>query len=1321
MADTPTIIQTFYVETFDRTATTWSRWVQRLEGAFTVFETKENLKLHYLLHYMGANTYEILCDKLAPEEPKTKTYKEVVDLLQDFYSPTPLEVAEIFRFQSRKQKDGETVQEFCHALHKLSINCKFGTYLKSAIRNQLVFGMQSKRTQARLLETKDLTLEKVLEIAGSMELTEKDVKQLHGEASTVLAINTRKKKEVSASRVKKSANKAYGSGDVQNGSRNTGNKNYINGSYSNNFNATISCYRCGGTHLATKCSLNKNIVCGACGTKGHLQKVCMKTKKVHNVVEILGIQADDEKYREKFFIHLQVENKKVKFEIDSGSAVTLIGNTLFTCLFPALVLQPTNLKLISYCGTELNIFGYTTVKIQYNNTNYNLNIYVIEGNKQPLVGREWIQKLQLLHLNTYHIKTDGKDKLEILCKKYSSVFDGSMSKITGLQAKLKLKPGSMPVFMKARRVPFKLLPLVDKEINRLVDAGILEKVDSSEWATPIVPVLKSNNTVRLCGDFKVTLNPHLQIDEHPLPTIDELFSSMAGGVSFSKIDLQNAYLQMEVIPENRHLLTLNTHKGLYTCNRLLYGIASAPAIWQREIENILKDIPGVSVFLDDIKITGVTDEIHLQTLEKVFQRLQHFNIKINKDKSTFFQEQIEYCGYLIDRNGIHKSKKKIDAINKMPRPTNITEVRAFIGMINYYGRFFKNLSTILYPLNQLLHKDAKFVWNKHCERCFQTLKEMVQSDEFLVHYDTKLPLTVATDASSYGVGAVLSHVYPDGTERVIQYASQTLSETQRKYSQIDKEAYAIIFAVKKFYQYLYGNQFTLYTDHRPLIRIFSPSKGLPVYTAMRMQHYALFLQSFNYAIKYKNTKEHANADCLSRLPIKGAVPNNCDVVDVFQINTIETLPLTTEQLANETNKDPYLRKIVMFLQKGKEIPKHMRFKLDQNEFGLQQGILMRGYRAVIPKTLQNQILNELHEGHFGIVKMKGLARGICWWPGIDSDIEQLVRSCPNCSIVKSNPKKVETHVWEATNKPFDRVHADFAGPYLNKFFFILVDAYSKFPFVYVIDNITAKTTIRVCKEIFAMFGIPRVFVTDNGRTFCSAEFQNFLKHNNTVSKFTAPYNPATNGQAERFVQTLKKSLTSLKCNSENLYENVQKILMQYRIMPHSFTNHSPSSLMFGRQIRSRVNSFLPKQCVSSTTNIDKKVHEFNEGERVQCRNYHGKNKWLFGNIVKKLGRLHYVINMDDSRVWKRHINQIRKCYTLKPGQTEEDLPSNYDYDAENMQPETNVPFLPERPLKTETDDVRQELHEDQSGGTETQLKPKRTIRLPAKLQDYHLY
>ena len=363
-----------------------------------------------------------------------------------------------------------------------------------------------------------------------------------------------------------------------------------------------------------------------------------------------------------------------------------------------------------------------------------------------------------------------------------------MSAIQGANASIKLKIDAKPVHLKHRPVPFKLLPLIDKELDFLVEKGLLQKIDTSEYATPIVPILKKNNRVRICGDFSVTVNPQIEVDEHPLPSIDELFSSTAGGVVFSKLDLEQAYLQMNLDKESSKILVLNTHRGLYRCKRLWYGVNSAPAIWQRFMENLLKDIEGVTVLLDDILIASKTKVDHMIILDKVFQKLNQFNVKINLEKCEFLQKQIKYCGFVIDKDGLHKDKDKFKAVENMPKPRNVSEVRSFIGMINYYARFIKNFSTILRPLNELLHKEKEFVWSKECDKSFQMAKKAFTSDTFVVHFDPKETLVLACDASPYGIGAVLSHRYADNTEKPIIFISHTLNKVQKKYAQIDKEA-----------------------------------------------------------------------------------------------------------------------------------------------------------------------------------------------------------------------------------------------------------------------------------------------------------------------------------------------------------------------------------------------------------------------------------------------------------------------------------------------------------------------------------------------------
>lgn len=786
--------------------------------------------------------------------------------------------------------------------------------------------------------------------------------------------------------------------------------------------------------------------------------------------------------------------------------------------------------------------------------------------------------------------------------------------------------------------------------------------------------MKAQNKVRLCGDYKLTVNKNLLVDEYPLPTIDELFANMAGGDKFSKIDLAQAYLQMTVRSEDQPILTLNTHLGLFQPTRLMYGVASAPAIFQREISQILQGIPGVSVFLDDVKITGPDDETHVARVQEVLRRFERYNMRVNVNKCDFFADSIQYCGYIIDRKGIRKMEQKIKAINEMPQPKNKEEVRAFVGLVNYYGRFLPDLSTKLYPINNLLKENTLFKWDKACESAFRWVKHEMQSERVLVHYDINLPLVLATDASPYGVGAVLSHIYPDGSEHPIQYASQTLNSTQQNYTQIDKEAYAIVFGVKKFHQYLFGRKFILITDNKPVAQIFSPQKGLPTLSAMRMQHYAVFLESFNYEIRYRNSKMHGNADGMSRLPIPNYNSKQyLEVADVLEIQQIETLPISVEELAQHTNRDVEIRHLIQALQVGRSIDNCNRFGIDQNEFSMQKGCLMRGIRVYIPSALRSRVLNELHAGHFGVSRMKSLARSYCWWNNIDRDIAVLAQNCIDCARTRSDPRKVAVHCWERPSEPFQRIHIDFAGPFMGQYFLIIVDAYSKWPDVKVIPNITTETTIYRMKEFFATFGIPSVIVTDRGTQFTSDQFQVFVKNNGITHKMGAPYHPETNGQAERYVQIIKDKLRALNCSRSEISTALLDILLAYRRTIHPSTGKSPSMLVFGRQIKSRIDLMIP---VSEDKSFAREVEKrsFEENDRVAARDYlSASEKWRFGVVSEKIGRLHYLVKLDDGRIWKRHIDQLRQGPIAHDSDFHQTSDNNIENNIQNRRFDIKVP------------------------------------------------
>ncbi|XP_044175358.1 uncharacterized protein K02A2.6-like [Acropora millepora] len=711
-------------------------------------------------------------------------------------------------------------------------------------------------------------------------------------------------------------------------------------------------------------------------------------------------------------------------------------------------------------------------------------------------------------------------------QRHDSLFNGQLGKLNGIEAKLNLKAEAKPVFYKARPVHFAKKSKISEKLNLLESQGIIEKVQYSEWAAPIVAVDKPDGGVRICGDFKVTINPELEVDKYPLPRIDEIFTNIAGGEKFSKLDLSHAYLQMEVAEECRLLLTVNTHQGLYQYKRLVYGIASAPALWQKAVDQVLQGIPDTQCYIDDIIVTGKNDQEHCENLDKVMTCLENAGLKLNKTKCDFMKDEIEYCGHVINKDGLCKSQKKIEAVVNAPSPQNVNQLRAWLGFVNYYHKFLPNFATELQPLHSLLKQDIPWHWNTEQETAFSRVKSMVASDTVLTHYDPEKELRLATDASAYGLGCVLSHVMPDGSEQPIAFTSRTLNDAEKGYPQLQKEALSIVWGVKQFQYYLEGRPFTLLTDRKPLTTIFHPHKEISATASARIQRWALFLSGFSYQIEYKNTKAHANADGLSRLPLNCTKEDEDrkDPADVFHLNQINRLPVTVRELRKETRNNPILAKVIQAIMSGWPAKQQLHPDLlpyfhKREELAVYDGCLLWGGRVIVPPKLQQHVLEELHEGHVGIVKMKGLARSYFWWPGLDSQIESTCRSCEGCALTQNNPPAAPVHRWEFPETPWYRVHIDFAGPFMNSMFLVAVDAHSKWPEVYIMSSTTSSKTIEVLRTMFATHGVATQIVSDNGSQLVSEEFETFLKT-------SAPYHPRTNGLAERFVRTMKEALKS---------------------------------------------------------------------------------------------------------------------------------------------------------------------------------------------------
>ena len=799
-------------------------------------------------------------------------------------------------------------------------------------------------------------------------------------------------------------------------------------------------------------------------------------------------------------------------------------------------------------------------------------------------------------------------------------------------------------------MPFAIRQKVETEIDRQVAEGILEPVKFSEWATPVVPILKKDGTVRLCGDYKITVNRATETDTYPLPRIEDMLTSVAGSSIFSTLDLAHAYQQVMLDDEAQQMTTITTHKGLYRVKRLPFGVASAPSMFQRIMESILQGVPGVIVYIDDILVSGKDEQEHLEKLDTVLTKLEEAGLRLKRAKCSFLVPSVEYLGFKISKE---PTAGKIKAVKSSPAPTNVSQLRSFLGVVNYYGKFLPDLSTLLAPLYSLLQKDAKWNWSEKQQKAFEEVKTLLTSDRILVHYDPDKELVLACDASPYGVGAVLSHRNADGCDRPIAFASRTLAPAERKYSQLEKEGLAIVFGVKRFHSYLFGRRFTITSDHKPLRYLFKENSATPPLASARIQRWALTLGGYDYTIEYKPGESHSNADFLSRLPLPDAletVPVPQEIISL--VETLDSSPVTSKQIKQWTHKDPTLAKVSDLLCQGR-LNKHSTgvepYHQMVNELSVHDGCILRGSRVVVPSVGRNAVLEMLHEGHPGNNRMKGLARSVVWWPGIDHDIEEKVKACEACQLTRHNPPAAPLHPWEYPTAPWERLHADFAGPFMGRTFLLVIDAYSKWLEVRVISPVNSTTTVEHLRSIFATHGLPKVFVSDNGPQFTSAEFEHFMSSNGIRHVKSALYHPASNGLAERAVQVFKENFKRV-AQSDSIQTRLSKFLLWYRLTPHSTTGIAPAELLLGHRPRSVLDLMKPdlsskvqQKQEAQKVHHDKsaKHRQFQIGDAVYVKDFTAHKSWIPGIVSEVKGPLSYHVTIADGRVFRRHVEHIR--------------------------------------------------------------------------------
>lgn len=638
---------------------------------------------------------------------------------------------------------------------------------------------------------------------------------------------------------------------------------------------------------------------------------------------------------------------------------------------------------------------------------------------------------------------------------------------------------------------------------------------------------------------------------------------------------------------------------------------------------------------------GDNETEHDDRLKKVLQTLKDNNVLLNESKCIFKTQSVDFLGHHLEPKGVTPLEKYVKSIKEFRVPRTIEELQSFLGLLNYINKWIPNLATVSEPLKELLRKklgknaNIEQFWLKEQKDSFDNLKHMLTKIQSLGYYDVRDKTQVIADASPVGLGAILVQIDANGP-RIIAYGNRTLTDCERRYSQTEKEALALVWGVEHFDIFLFGKEFDLVTDHKPLEILFG-KKSRP---CARIERWVLRLQSYKYRIMYKPGKKNI-ADPLSRLCKLTNSSSDSEDTHVCQIvNYARPQAISMSDIIKTSETDKEICDVRKGLYQNDWSDSVRGYKIFENELCFFENILLRGNKIVIPHLLRKAVLDAAHEGHPGIVAMKGRVRSKVWWPRIDKDVENLVKSCKGCTLVALPNPPVPMKRRELPLGPWVDVAMDLLGPLpSNDYLLVLIDYYSRYKEVKMTKVITSAQIIKILKEIFSRLGYPVSITADNGKQFVSEEFREYCRECNIRLYNTVPYWPQMNGEVERQNRDILKRLRISQIERKDTKECLYEYLMMYNSTPHSVTGRTPSELFFQRQNRDKIPS------LESTS---EKINDSDVRDRDRIQKEIGKE---FGDRKRKAvdseimeGDKVYVKNMEKTNKLTSNFNQTQ--YTV---------------------------------------------------------------------------
>ena len=1281
-------------------AENWKRWKVKFTNFLVAAELDgkdDKIKIATLSRCLGDEALDRAEHFTYNPEGDSKKYDQVIAKWEEELKGETRAVYSRWLFWIHKRTEGQSFEQYLVKLRSLASACTFKES-DNMLRDKIVFDTTNRPILNRILreKDKDLTLEKVIEYHKTAEETDREAKQMK-----VATVSSNPSADVHALRAK-----YRGKPPARHARPPSGDSPRVQKQYNPppQYKPTQQftnrgCRRCGTSHGPMECPAYGK-TCMKCGGRNHYQTVCKSrrnfTNKVHNLEGATSTDYFDEeddfilddiyvgniaiKGDTAWFSEVKLGTNTVKMKLDTGAMGNVLPYNIYSRLRDPPPLCPSNVKIKAYGNTEIPNKGSVNMLCKTAKTEEAQDFFVVDvpGKTPPILGLQACSSLGLISRSDDDIITgSGKENEENaavddltvkpltkddLLTEYKDRFEGLGSYEP---YHLTLDDDAVPFVAAPRRIAPALHDRLKIKLDQMENDGVVAKVNQpTDFVVSPQIVEKKDGSLRICLD-PGNLNKWIKREHFPIPKFEDVKARIGKKKFFTVFDQKDSYWQVPIDEESSFILTFNTPFGRYRFLRMPFGISSASEVLQHRVYKAFGDIKGVEVIADDMLVGAEDEETHDRLVRQVMERAREKNVVLNPKKIQYKQQQVKYFGCIIGHDGIRPDPGKVKAMVNIPTPADKSAVHRLLGVVNSFKDFIPNVSTLTAPIRTLLKKETDFQWLPEHDKALAEIKKTLTSEPVMRHFDHSKPVKIQADASSTGIGACL--LQDNGP---VAYASRALRDNERRWFQIEKEMLAVTYGAESFSDYLIGKTVEVENDHKPLVTIFNK----PLHNASpRIQTMLMRLLRHQLEIKYVPGTRLYIADMLSRAhpsaPPAASDPTvvHCDhrIHELF----IDALSLVVsdsrlQQIKSMTADDPVMQKLKKLIVQGWPThrtdlsPEVKDYWNIRGELHIAGDLIFRGEQLVIPPGLRKEMLDLVHQGHLGMDKCKNRAKRSMAWPGMTTQIEQMIADCDVCLKYQKKNAKEPMIPHSIPDRPWAKVGMDIFT--INgQDYLLIVDYYSKFPEACLLNGKTAHSVTRHCKDVFGRWGIPDEVIADN-QPFGSYNFRQFARDWNFNITTASPLYPRSDGEAERFVGTVKQ----LMRKATESGRDYQYALLEYRNAPVTGLQYSPSQLLQGRILKDKLSTtteILKPQPIANVSDAhhrrqqeQKRYHDrtakplpaLNIGDTIRLRE--GK-QWTPAIVTGQHDTPRsFHITTDDGREYRRNTSFLKRSPEPKP-------------------------------------------------------------------------